>query len=80
MEHEKKIIFSATQPSGRITLGNYLLSYRHQVGLVEQNIRIEIYSAVTGMTPEAVENEFNGKGYGVFKPAVGSGPGISPPG
>ena len=32
---------------------------------------IEIYSAVTGMTPKAVENEFNGKGYGVFKPAVG---------
>lgn len=32
---------------------------------------IEIYSAVTGMAPEAVENEFNGKGYGVFKPAVG---------
>ena len=32
---------------------------------------IEIYSAVTGMTTEAVENEFNGKGYGVFKPAVG---------
>ena len=32
---------------------------------------IEIYSAVTGMTPEAIENEFNGKGYGVFKPAVG---------
>ena len=32
---------------------------------------IEIYSAVAGMTPEAVENEFNGKGYGVFKPAVG---------
>ena len=32
---------------------------------------IEIYSAVTGMTPEAVENEFNGKGYGAFKPAVG---------
>ena len=32
---------------------------------------IEIYSAVTGMTPEAVENEFNGKGYGVFNPAVG---------
>ena len=32
---------------------------------------IEIYSAVTGMTPEAVENEFNGKGFGVFKPAVG---------
>ena len=32
---------------------------------------IEIYAAVTGTTPEAVENEFAGKGYGAFKPAVG---------
>ncbi len=32
---------------------------------------IDIYAAVTGATPEAVENEFAGKGYGVFKPAVG---------
>ena len=32
---------------------------------------IDIYAAVTGTTPEAVENEFAGKGYGVFKPAVG---------
>ena len=32
---------------------------------------IEIYSAVTGKTFEEVENEFNGQGYGVFKPAVG---------
>lgn len=32
---------------------------------------IEIYAAVTGTTPEAVENEFVGKGYGDFKPAVG---------
>ena len=32
---------------------------------------IEIYAAVTGTTPEAVENEFAGKGYGDFKPAVG---------
>ncbi|MBR2490234.1 MAG: tryptophan--tRNA ligase [Ruminiclostridium sp.] len=32
---------------------------------------IEIYSAVTGKTFEEVENEFAGKGYGDFKPAVG---------
>ena len=33
MEHEKKIIFSATQPSGRITLGNYLGALRNWVAL-----------------------------------------------
>jgi tryptophanyl-tRNA synthetase len=32
---------------------------------------ITIYAAATGKTPEAVEEEFAGKGYGVFKPAVG---------
>lgn len=32
---------------------------------------IEIYSAATGTAPEAVEAEFAGKGYGVFKAAVG---------
>lgn len=32
---------------------------------------IEIYAAVTGKTPEAVEEEFSGQGYGAFKPAVG---------
>ena len=32
---------------------------------------MNIYSAVTGKTFEEVENEFNGQGYGVFKPAVG---------
>lgn len=32
---------------------------------------IEIYAAVTGKTPEAVEEEFSGRGYGAFKPAVG---------
>ncbi len=32
---------------------------------------IEIYAAVTGKTPEAVEQEFSGQGYGAFKPAVG---------
>lgn len=30
-----------------------------------------IYSAVTGKTYEEIEKEFDGKGYGVFKPAVG---------
>lgn len=30
-----------------------------------------IYSAVTGMTLEQIENEFEGKGYGDFKTAVG---------
>ena len=32
---------------------------------------IEIYGAVTGKTFAEVEKEFEGKGYGVFKPAVG---------
>lgn len=32
---------------------------------------IEIYAAVTGKTPEAVELEFQNTGYGAFKPAVG---------
>ena len=32
---------------------------------------IEIYAAVTGKSPEAVEQEFSGQGYGAFKPAVG---------
>ena len=33
---------------------------------------IEIYAAVTGKSPEAVEQEFSGQGYGaLLKPAVG---------
>ena len=32
---------------------------------------IDIYSACTGRTPQEVEKEFDGKGYGEFKPAVG---------
>ena len=35
MENEKKIIFSATQPSGKITLGNYLGALRNWVALQE---------------------------------------------
>ena len=30
-----------------------------------------IYAAVTGRTMEEIELEFDGKGYGAFKPAVG---------
>jgi tryptophanyl-tRNA synthetase len=32
---------------------------------------MSIYSSVTGKTFEQIEQEFEGKGYGVFKPAVG---------
>ena len=32
---------------------------------------MSIYSAVTGRSFEAIEAEFDGKGYGAFKPAVG---------
>ena len=32
---------------------------------------MSIYSAVTGKTYQEIEAEFDGKGYGVFKPAVG---------
>ena len=32
---------------------------------------MNIYAAVTGMSFDAIEREFDGKGYGVFKPAVG---------
>lgn len=32
---------------------------------------IDIYCAMTGMTPKEVESEFDGKGYGDFKAAVG---------
>ena len=32
---------------------------------------MNIYSAVTGASFDEIEREFDGKGYGVFKPAVG---------
>ena len=32
---------------------------------------MQIYSACTGRTFEQIEAEFDGKGYGAFKPAVG---------
>ena len=35
------------------------------------NNLMEIYSAVTGLSLDAIENEFDGKGYGDFKTAVG---------
>ena len=32
---------------------------------------MQIYSAVTGKSYEEIEREFDGQGYGAFKPAVG---------
>ena len=32
---------------------------------------IQIYASVTGKSFEEIETEFEGKGYGAFKPAVG---------
>ena len=32
---------------------------------------MNIYSSVTGLSFEEIEHDFAGKGYGVFKPAVG---------
>lgn len=43
---------------------------RHGEGKSGVNNLIDIYSAVTGKTVEQVEQEFEGKGYGEFKPAV----------
>ena len=34
---------------------------------------MNIYSAITGKTYEEIEQEFEGKGYGAFKPVVGEG-------
>ena len=35
------------------------------------NNLMAIYSAVTGLSYEQIERDFDGKGYGAFKPAVG---------
>lgn len=43
---------------------------RHGEGKAGVNNLIDIYSAITGKTVEQVEQEFEGKGYGEFKPAV----------
>ena len=47
-----------------------LLSVMFVVCLIVSNL-IEIYAAVTGESPEKVEESFSGQGYGAFKPAVG---------
>ncbi len=44
---------------------------RYAPGKDGVNNLMEIYSAVTGKTLEAIEDEFTGKGYGDFKTAVG---------
>ena len=130
----KKVIFSAIQPSGTITLGNYVGALRNWVGLQDDydcifaladlhtitvrqdpakfrknaleayalldkpddimrkfkraitdsdaqvrygegkdgiNNLMGIYSVMTGKTNEEIEREFDGKGYGDFKLAVG---------
>ena len=52
-----------------VTDSNAQILYRdEQPGI--KNL-INIYSACTGKTPEEVVKEFDGKGYGEFKPAVG---------
>ncbi len=43
---------------------------RYAEGKDGVNNLMSIYSACTGMTYEQIENEFTGKGYGDFKPAV----------
>lgn len=47
---------------------NQILYRDEQAGI--KNL-IDIYSAVTDKTPKEIENEFDGKGYGDFKIAVG---------
>ena len=44
---------------------------RYALGKDGVNNLMEIYSAVTGKSLEAIEDEFTGKGYGDFKTAVG---------
>lgn len=44
---------------------------RYAEGKDGVNNLIEIYAAVTGKSPEEIEREFDGKGYGDFKAAVG---------
>ncbi len=43
---------------------------RYAEGKAGVNNLIDIYSCVTGKTMEEIEREFEGKGYGEFKPAV----------
>ena len=45
-------------------------SVRYAEGKEGVNNLMEIYSCVTGKTMEEIEREFEGKGYGEFKPAV----------
>ena len=45
-------------------------SVRYAEGKDGVNNLMEIYSCVTGKTMEEIEREFEGKGYGEFKPAV----------
>ena len=44
---------------------------RNIVKMQKEGKAVGIYSACTGKTPQEVEKEFDGKGYGDFKMAVG---------
>ena len=44
---------------------------RYAEGKDGVNNLMAIYSAVTGLSYEQIEKDFDGKGYGAFKPAVG---------
>ena len=46
-----------------------VLPHGDEVGLVEQDVRR--HQPATGRSYEEIEREFDGKGYGAFKPAVG---------
>lgn len=58
----RKINRAVTDSEARVALGENKPGINNLIG---------IYSTVTGLTPEKIESEFEGKGYGEFKKAVG---------
>ena len=86
LEPTKKMSKSDENPNGSIYLmddpDTIMRKFKRAVTDSEGQIRyrdeqpgiknlISIYCACTGKTPEEVEREFDGRGYGEFKPAVG---------
>ena len=83
---EKKMSKSDENPNASIYLmddpDTVMRKFKRAVTDLEAQVRynpeqagiynlINIYSACTGKTPEEIEREFDGKGYGDFKAAVG---------
>ena len=60
--------YSRNQFKGTKRLGDIIIRAEGKDGITNL---ITIYAAATGKTPEEVEAEFAGQGYGAFKPAVG---------